>query len=379
VATSLTGGRLAVMADDAKRYHRLQLILGLLGLGVTAAYLALILLIDLGPAVARWAGTVSSVLPWRIAVVAAAIAIGQGLVSFPLAWLRGYRLPKRYGLLHQTLRGWLTDRLKAALIGGVLGLAAVEIVYALMATTPLWWLAASGVLIALQVVVAFVFPVWLLPIFYRVTPLADEHLRQRVLDLTAKAGIAVVGVWVADQSRKSRTANAALAGLGRTRRVILFDTLVARFAPDEVGAVLAHELGHHVHLDVWRMLGVQAILTVLALWLGDVLLRAGAAWWGWQASWDPAGLPWLVVVVSVLGLMTAPLVNGFSRHVERQADAFALDLTGDASAFVGAMERLADLNLAERRPHWLKELLLYSHPSIERRITAATAPRRSAR
>jgi STE24 endopeptidase len=363
------------MADDAKRYHRLQLILGMLSLAVTIAYFVVILSVGLGPAVAGWANGLSDVLAWRVAAVAAAIAIGQALVTFPLAWLRGYRLPRRHGLIHQPLRAWLGDRLKAALIGGALGLLAIEIIYALMATTRLWWLAAAGVLIALEVVVALVFPVWLLPLFYRLTPLADEPLRESVVGLVSKAGIPVVGVWVADQSRKGRTANAALAGIGQTRRVILFDTLVARFAPDEVRAVLAHELGHHVHHDVWRMLAVQAGLTVLALWLGDVLLRAGASWWRWQAPWDPAGLPWLVVVVAALGLVTTPLVNAFSRRVERQADDFALELTGDATAFVGAMERLAELNLAERKPHRWKELLLYSHPSIERRIMAATASR----
>jgi STE24 endopeptidase len=367
------------MVDDAKRYHRRQFLLGALALGLTAAYLVAVLVAGVGPAFDRWARGVSSVLAWRVAVVAAAIAVGHGLLTFPLAWIRGYRLPRRYGLLHQTLGGWLADRLKAAVVGGVFGLVAVEIVYALMATTPRWWLLASGVLIALEIAVAFVFPVWLLPLFYRLTPLADDApLRQRVLALTAKAGIAVVGVWVADQSRKGRTANAALAGLGRTRRVILFDTLVARFTPEEVGAVLSHELGHHVHRDVWRMLGVQAALTLLALWLADAMLRIGAVRGGWQAPWDPAGLPWLVVVVATLGLATTPLVNAFSRHVERQADDFAIDLTGDSQGFVGAMERLADLNLAERRPHRLKELLLYSHPSIERRIIAAKARRPAA-
>src|SRR5262245_12511385 len=373
--TSRIGGRLAGMADDAKGYHRLQLILGVLGLALTIAYFVVILAAGLGSAVARWADGLSGALAWRVAAVAAAIAIGQALVTFPLAWLRGYRLPKRHGLIHQTLRAWLGDRLKAALIGGALGLLAVEIIYALMATTPLWWLAAASVLIALEILVAFVFPVWLVPLFYRLTPLADEHLRESVVDLASKAGISVVGVWVADQSSKGRTANASLEGIERTRRLLLYGYLVARFAPDEVRAVLAHELGHHVHHDVWRMLVLQAGLTMLALWLGDVLLRAGANWWGWQPPWDPAGLPWLVIVVGAMGLVTTPFVNAVSRRVERPADDFALELTGDATAFIGAMERLADLNLAERKPHRLKELLLYSHPSIERRILAATASR----
>src|SRR5262249_56011523 len=134
----------------------------------------------------------------------------------------------------------------------------------------LWWLAAGSVLIGLEMLVAFVVPVWLVPLFYRLTPLADEHLRESVVDLASKAGISVVGVWVADQSRKGRTANAALAGIGRTRRVILFDTLVARFSPHEVRAVLAHQLGPHVHHAVTRGLVVQAGPNPLAAWPGDL-------------------------------------------------------------------------------------------------------------
>ncbi|MGH7314289.1 MAG: M48 family metalloprotease, partial [Candidatus Rokuibacteriota bacterium] len=197
------------------------------------------------------------------------------------------------------------------------------------------------------------------------------------------AGVPVLGVWVADQSRKSRTANAALAGLGRTRRIILFDTLVREFTPDEVAAVLAHELAHHVHRDTWRALGVQAGLTIVALWAVDRLLEVGVTAGGLESRADPAGLPWLALVVLLLGLLATPLANAFSRWIERQADDFALALTGGARAFVAAMERLAALNLAERRPHPLKEMLLHSHPSIDRRIARATAaatisaPRRS--
>jgi STE24 endopeptidase len=135
--------------------------------------------------------------------------------------------------------------------------------------------------------------------------------------------------------------------------------------------VLAHELGHHVHADIWRGLALQAVLTVLSLWVADVALRWGAAAWGLQGPADPAGLPWLGLVMIAVGVVTAPAVNAFSRRLERQADDFALATAGDTGAFVGAMERLASLNLAERRPHPLKEFFLYSHPSIERRIMRA--------
>jgi STE24 endopeptidase len=312
-----------------------------------------------------------------VAAVAAVLGAGERVLMFPLGWVRGWWLPRRYGLLHQPLRAWLGDRLKAAVIGGILGLVTLEAIYLLLAATPWWWLAAAAVLLALQVVVAFVFPVWLMPLFYRLVPLADEGLRRRLMDLAARAGVAVVGVWVADQSRKSRTANAALAGLGRTRRIVLFDTLVETFAPAEVASVLAHELAHHVHRDLWRGLGLQAVLTLLALWVADLALREGVAVLGLDGPADPAGLPWLGLVILAVGLVAAPLANGVSRRFERQADDFALATTGDPDAFIGAMERLATLNLAERRPHRLKEIVLSSHPSIDRRIARARSAARA--
>jgi STE24 endopeptidase len=357
---------------DARRYHRLQLLLEVLGLGIGAAYLVAALLTGAARALVDAAGRVSGTLAWQVAVVAVALGVGERVLAFPLTWLRGYRLPRRYGLLHQPLRAWLGDRLKAALIGGVLGLLAVEVIYGLVPTTPLWWLWAAGAFLGLRVLLTLVFPIWLLPLFYRLSPLADEGLRRQLLDLGGRAGVPVVGVWVADQSRKSRTANAALAGLGRTRRIVLFDTLVAEFQPDEIEAVLAHELAHHVHRDLWRGLAGQTALTLLMLWVADRALHAGVALWGLAGPADPAGLPWLALVTLAVGLVTAPLANGFSRRLERQADDFALALTNNRDGFVGAMERLAALNLAERRPHRLKEIFLYSHPSIDRRIERAT-------
>jgi STE24 endopeptidase len=226
------------------------------------------------------------------------------------------------------------------------------------------------VFLAVYVAIAVVLPVWIIPLFYRLTPLGDEALRTRLLALASRVGVPAIGVWVADQSRKSRTANAAVVGLGRTRRILLFDTML-EFAPREIEAVLAHELGHHVHHDIWRGLAAQSVLTLTSFAVAAVALRAGVAWWGLRDIADPAGLPWLALVVGAIGLVAMPLSNGYSRWIEGRADDFALRVTADPDGFVGAMERLAALNLAERRPHRLKELFLYSHPSIERRIARA--------
>ena len=356
---------------DADRYHRLQLFLSLLGLGLSIAYLLALIFTDAGHGLARAAARATTARWGQVALVALALGAGQGVLTLPLKMIRGFWLPRRFGLLHQALGGWLADQLKAALIGGALGLAAVEIVYTLLALTSLWWIVAAAIFIAAQIAMAALVPIWIVPLFYRLTPLADSGLRDRLLALARRAGVAAIGVFVADQSRKSRTANAAVVGLGRTRRIILFDTLLAEFRPEEIESVLAHELGHHAHGDMRRGLLVNSVLTIVTMWLAALGLDLGVALVGLSGPADPAGLPWLALVVTALGLVQLPLANGFSRWIEQQADDFALATTGNARAFIGAMERLGGLNLAERRPSRLKEIFLYSHPALERRIARA--------
>ena len=360
-------------SGEAARYHRLQLWLALARLVLTAAYFLVILATGAAHRLADAAAALTTAPTLHIALVAIALGGAHALLGFPLAWLAGFHLPRRFGLLHQPFTSWLRDRAKAAALGAAVTLAGVEILYALLRVTPWWWLAMAGVAFAFAIVVTTVLPVWVLPLFYRLTPLADEALRARLLALAGRAGVPALGVWVADQSRKSRTANAAVVGLGRTRRILLYDTLTASFRPEEIEAVLAHELGHHVHGDMRRGLLVQGVLSVAMFWLADRALRAGVDLWAFSGPADPAGLAWLALIALALGLLTAPLANGFSRFIERQADDFALALTRNPGGFIGAMERLASLNLAERRPHRLKELMLYSHPALDRRIARARA------
>ena len=356
---------------DAARYHRLRLVLAAAGLALSIGFLAALLLTGAAHALARAAADATASAWGQVAIVAVVLGAARAVLTFPLGWIRGWWLPRRFGLLHQSLQGWLADRAKATLLSGVFGLAAVEVVYALLGATPLWWLWATAALLAASVALAFVFPIWIAPLFYRLTPLADAELSARLLTLARRVGVPAVGVWVADQSRKSRTANAALVGLGRTRRIVLFDTLTARFTPEEIESVLAHELGHHLHGDARRGLAVQGALMLASFWLADLLLRAGAPALGLAGPADPAGMPWLALVLLALSLVALPLGNGVSRRIERQADDFALAATGNPGAFIAAMERLAELNLAERRPSRWKEFVLYSHPALERRIARA--------
>jgi STE24 endopeptidase len=358
--------------DPAARYHRLQLALGAAGLVAGAAYLAAAIALDAGPALDALARGVTDAWWVRVAFVAAALGAGHRLLAFPLAWARGWLVPRWFGLLHQPLGAWLADRVKTALLAGVLGLVVLEAIYALLRFTTLWWLWATALVGLVSLLATAAFPVVVVPLFYRMTPLADDALRRRLLALAERAGIPAVDVFVIDQSRKSRTANAGLTGFGRTRRIILFDTLVSRFAPDEIEAVLAHELAHHVHHDLWRGLAVQTVVSLVTFAAAHALLVALQPVSGLTRLDDPGGLPWLALVLGGLGLLAVPVGNAVSRALEYQADAFAVGVTGDRTAFVRALERLGDLNLAERRPPRLEELLLHSHPALDRRIAALT-------
>jgi STE24 endopeptidase len=359
--------------SDARRYHRCQLVLRLLSLSLAVAYLVTLLATDAAGRLVAVA-TAWTPRPWlQLALVLAALAAGWRVLSLPLRWLGGFWLPRRFGLLHQSLAHWMGDALKAAAIGAVLALAGAELAYALLRLTPWWWLYAALAFFAASVLLTLVAPIWLVPLFYRLTPLPDGSLRRRLVALAARADVPVLGVWVGDQSRKSRTANAAVTGLGRTRRIILFDTLLAEFSEDEVEAVLAHELAHHAHADMWRGLAVHGVVILATCWLADRALALGTARLGLAGADDLAALPLLGLVLLGAGLVAMPLTNAWSRRVEQQADDFAVRTLGGAEAFVGAMERLASLNLAQRDPHPLEEALLYSHPAVGRRIARARA------
>jgi STE24 endopeptidase len=359
--------------DPARTYHRWRLILASVRLLAAGMVLG----------VATWVLARTRLLPapanrgelvLLLAVELGLLGAVLGLATAPLTVAAAYWLPRRAGLLHQPWPRWVLDRAKGLAIRAPLGVLALLAVYALLSTTSLWWLGAAVLFFAGRVIGVAVTPTWLLPLFYRLTPLADAGLCDRVLALAARARVPVLGVWVGDQSRKSRTANATVTGLGRTRRIILWDTLLARFTPNEVEFVLAHELGHHVHGDIPRMLLLDGALLLATFGLMDPLLHISVAAWGWSGVADPAGLPWLLLLLNGFGLAGTPLRNTFSRRLERRADDFAVAITGNVAAAAGTITRLGSLNLAERRPHRLVEALLYTHPSIDRRLARLGSP-----
>jgi STE24 endopeptidase len=296
------------------------------------------------------------------------------LLNLPLSYYEGFIMPHKYDLSNQTLKVWVTDQLKSLIIGGLLGLLLLQVIYTVLRAYPdTWWLWAAAILLLFTVILSNLAPVLLLPLFYKFSPLEEERqdLAERLKRLAEKAGTRVKGVYKFDMSRRTKAANAALTGLGNTRRILLGDTLLNDFSDDEIETIMAHELGHHVHKDIPAGIMIESILTLGGLYLAHLGLRWGVAYFGFQSPVDPAALPLFILVMMLFGLVTMPLSNAYSRWRERRADIYALKTTGKGDAYASALARLANKNLAEADPEPWVEILLYSHPPLVKRIRMA--------
>jgi STE24 endopeptidase len=283
-------------------------------------------------------------------------------VRLPLAFWRSFLRERRWGFSTQSARGWVLDKVKSFAVGVVLTEAALLALLGSTRLFPTWWppVAVLGAAV-LVLLLVFVAPLLLEPIFNRFRPLEDAELAGALRRLAQRAGVPVRDVLVADASRRTRKHNAYVSGIGGTRRVVLFDTLLRDAARPELEAVVAHELGHRRHRDV-----VKGMLLVMASTAIAVLVA-------WPLDPTPRRIPLLLLVWGLLELASLPLTAAFSRRLERQADRFALELTHDAAAFEAAFRRLAKANLADLDPPRLVYAFLFTHPTPAERIAAATS------
>ena len=355
--------------DSARAYNRTKRILFLVELSVGLTFLVVLLFSGASISLARWLETISGNTWIVVLLYLTVVGCAFELLSIPLDFYGGFVLEHKYGQSTQVLPAWAWDELKGILVGAVIGIPVLETVYWLLRRYPQsWWIIASVMFIVFVVIMANLAPVILMPIFYKFSPLGDEELRRRLLALSEKANARVKGVYEMDISRKTRAANAALVGLGNTRRIVLGDTLLERYEPEEIEVILAHELGHHRNHDMWKGLIFQSIISAVGLYLSYIALNAFSTVLGLRGPADIAGFPLLLLVLLAVSLFFLPTTNAFSRSLERRADAFAIQLTENPDAFISMMGKLGKQNLSEIEPNPIVEFLLFSHPSIGKRI-----------
>jgi STE24 endopeptidase len=359
-------------SPEARRYNRIHRWLGIADFAVGTSFLVLLM-------ITGWSGWLRD-LAWRRGFQNYTIALflylffllliskvlGVGLDYY------GFRLERKFQLSTQRMRSWMWDEIKGFLVGLVMAGIVVELLYFMIRQSPQhWWLMTWALFMGLLILMAQLAPVVLFPIFYKFEPLDNEDLRRRLVLLGERAGTRVRGVYRWKLSEKSKKANAALTGLGSTRRIILADTLLDNYAPEEIEAVLAHELGHHVHKHILKSILVQAGITLFGFWVANFVLHYAVDHHMFEELSDFANLPLLAITATVISLLLMPALNAYSRYNERQADLYAFESIVNVEPFISSMNKLAQQNLAERTPSKWIELLFHSHPAISRRVAAA--------
>jgi len=362
-------------SPDARRYNRVRRWLEIADFLMGLVFLLVLVLTGWTGELRDWAyGGAFQNYQLSVFLYVFMLMLGGKLLGLGLDYY-GLRLERRYQLSNQKTRSWLWDEVKGFLVGLVVAGIVAELLYFTIRQNPQhWWLIAWASFMVLFIVMAQVAPLILFPIFYKFEPLDDEDLKRRLAKLSEGAGTKVRGIYKWHLSEKSKKANAALTGLGATRRIILADTLLDHYSYDEIEAVLAHELGHHVHQHILKSIFVQAGISLFGFWAANFVLHVAIEQWSmFERLSDFANLPLLVLVSTILSFLLMPALNAYSRFNERQADRYAFQSIRSVQPFISSMNKLAAQNLAERTPSKWVEWFFHSHPAISRRVAAAEA------
>jgi STE24 endopeptidase len=360
--------------ERATRYHRLKRRAELVSTAAAGLFLLALLFTSSALTLREYGAMLGIALGhgFEEAGTVVGMAIILNLLELPFGFYQGFVLEHRYGLSNESFRHWAVDQAKAGALAIVFGVAGASVVYWAIRFSPAWWWAlAASIFVAVMVLIVQLAPVVLMPLFYTFKPLDRPALVERLFTLATRADTQIRGVYEWALSAHTKKANAALAGLGRTRRILLSDTLLADYSDDEIEVVLAHELSHHVHHDLWRGVALQTAALFAGFYVARTALTMFADALDLRGVDDPAGLPLLLLTAGVCSFVLMPITHAISRRHERRADRYALETTRQPAAFISAMKRLSQQNLAEDNPSRLVQWLFYSHPPIRERIEAA--------
>ncbi len=294
------------------------------------------------------------------------------VITIPLSFYGSFILEHMYKLSNQKISGWIKNEVKKFLISLPLIIIMVEIMYVFLRNFPnSWWIFVTIIWIFFSVIMAKLAPVLIFPLFYKSEPIDNKEVKEGLESLAEDTGINIQGVYKINLSKDTKKANAALAGMGSTRRVLLGDTLLDSYSLAEIKTVFAHELGHQVYYHIWKMLAIGTISGCIGFAFCHLVLSKMIVVLGYQNIHDIAAFPAVCTALAVSGFLLMPIQNAISRRFERACDRYAIEKTNDPEAFISTMDKLGEQNMADRTPHRLIEWLFYSHPSISKRIEMA--------
>jgi len=359
------------MQDLSKRYWRIKYVLIILD----SVYLIFLLFLFLNSGISYKFSVFALKLvknkPTAIAIYFLIIYILYAILNFPLNFYRSFVLEHKFSLSRQSFISWLKDNLKSGLIFYVFSLILIEFLYFSFDYSPYhWWILVSFFWIFLSIILAKILPTFIIPLFFKYKKINDENLKRHILELASKMKVKILDIFEIDLSKKTTKANACFLGLGKTKRIILSDTLKDRYTPEEIEVILAHELAHFRFFHLWKFLFLEAIFIVLNFYIIFKTQDYFFKFYGLNLK-DIAGLPVIFIYLILYEIITLPFKNLIKRICERNADIFALKITGLKEAFISLMEKIAQQNLADRFPHPIIKLFFFDHPPIGERINLA--------
>ena len=356
----------------AKEYSLIRQKLSLVHLAFTIIVLTIPVVTPLSLAFKGWAESLTTNAYGAAALFFLFYSVYTFVIDLPFGFYSGHILEHRYGLSNQTLGAWTGNMLKKSLLSFFFSLALVMGLYFIIWKYPdQWWVFAWAAFSIVSYVMGKLFPVLIVPMFYKYGEVPDEQLRSRILALAKRYGMPVENLYSLNLSKTTKKANAAFMGMGKTKRVVLSDTLLENFSHDEIEVVVAHELGHFKHHDIWKQLIFGLVSSFIGFWISYALIGTLSSQLSYGGAADVAALPLLFLIFYIFSLALMPVQNGFSRVVERAADQFALKAYPHPETFISCMEKLADVNLADKNPHPVYEWFFYNHPAISRRVQMA--------
>ena len=356
---------------DSKKYNNVKLGVSI-GKGITSFIMILLFVVtETSTTLQAYLAGIFSNIYLQFISFAAVTGVAAGIIFFPVNYYSEFYLEHKFNLSNQTFFKWIWEDMKSLLVSLVIGVPILLLFfYLLNKFQQLWWLPFAIMLFVISVLLARIVPIFILPLFYKITPLENEDLKNRIQKLAVEAGIKVESVFKFNMSKNTKKANAAFTGIGKSKRILLGDTLLENYSEDEIETVIAHELGHYKRKHIIKNIFIGTASSFLMLYLIAVLYSLSLSWFGFNSIVQIAAMPLLSLWAMLIGLILSPLSNILSRKFEYEADEYAVSSTNKKAAFISTLEKLTDQNLGDKDPHPFVEWFFYSHPSINNRVAA---------
>ncbi|MCX6152435.1 MAG: M48 family metallopeptidase [Ignavibacteriales bacterium] len=356
---------------DSKKYNNIKLGVGI-GKGI-ASFILILLFILLGFSLAveiylsRYLSNNYLIFLSFVFVT----GLAGSIIFFPVNFYSEFYLEHKFQLSNQTFWGWIWEDLKGVLVSAVIGIPLLFIFYYVMIRFgSFWWLPFAIILFIVSVVLARIVPVFILPLFYKITPLENQDLESKIENLATGAGLKLKAVMKFNMSKNTKKANAAFTGIGKSKRILLGDTLLENYSTDEIETVIAHELGHYYHKHILKNIIFGTVTSFLTLYLLAVLYQVSISWFGFNHITQVSAIPILSLWAMLIGIIQSPIGSAISRKFEYQADEYAVKVTNKPEDFIRTLEKLNEQNLGDKEPHPFVEWFFYSHPSVKKRVAA---------